>query len=125
MAHRERPPPSDAESRRRPDVNHTEEESSHGADSTPPAQRRGRPRRRRRAAPRRPAAAVPLTASGPALAQTTQKKELITAQSGDVSKFDPHFSTSSNDIRGSFNLFANLPSRHPDGTLYPGPPPRG
>jgi peptide/nickel transport system substrate-binding protein len=66
------------------------------------------------------AAAVPLTASGPALAQTTQKKELITAQSGDVSKFDPHFSTSSNDIRVSFNLFDNLTSRHPDGKLYPG-----
>jgi len=66
------------------------------------------------------AAAVPLTAGGPALAQTTQKKELITAQSGDVSKFDPHYSTSSNDVRVSFNLFDNLTSRHPDGKLYPG-----
>ena len=66
------------------------------------------------------AAAVPMTAGGPALAQTTQKKELITAQSGDVSKFDPHFSTSSNDIRVSFNVFDNLTSRHPDGKLYPG-----
>ena len=66
------------------------------------------------------AAAAPLTAGGPALAQTTQKKELITAQSGDVSKFDPHYSTSSNDVRVSFNLFDNLTSRHPDGKLYPG-----
>ena len=66
------------------------------------------------------AAAVPMTAGGPALAQTTQKKELMTAQSGDVSKFDPHFSTSSNDIRVSFNVFDNLTSRHPDGKLYPG-----
>jgi len=66
------------------------------------------------------AAAVPLTAGGPALAQTTQKKELVTAQSGDVSKFDPHYSTSSNDVRVSFNLFDNLTSRHPDGKLYPG-----
>jgi peptide/nickel transport system substrate-binding protein len=66
------------------------------------------------------AAAVPMTAGGPALAQTTQKKELISAQSGDVSKFDPHFSTSSNDIRVSFNIFDNLTSRHPDGKLYPG-----
>jgi len=66
------------------------------------------------------AAAVPLTAGGPALAQTTQKKELITAQSGDISKFDPHYSTSSNDVRVSFNLFDNLTSRHPDGKLYPG-----
>jgi peptide/nickel transport system substrate-binding protein len=65
------------------------------------------------------AAAVPTTAR-PALAQTTQKKELVTAQSGDVSKFDPHYSTSSNDVRVSFNIFDNLTSRHPDGKLYPG-----
>ena len=57
---------------------------------------------------------------GPARAQTTQKRELIVAQGGDISKFDPHFSTSSNDIRVSFNLFDNLVSRHPDGKLYPG-----
>ena len=62
------------------------------------------------------AAALP----GPAAAQTTQKKELVTAQGGDVARFDPHFSTSSNDIRVSFNLFDNLTSRHPDGKLYPG-----
>src|SRR5262245_47674311 len=55
-----------------------------------------------------------------ARAQTTAKKELVTAQGGDISKFDPHFSTSSNDIRVSFNLFDNLTSRHPDGKLYPG-----
>ncbi|MFI5376022.1 MAG: ABC transporter substrate-binding protein [Candidatus Rokuibacteriota bacterium] len=66
------------------------------------------------------AAAVPLTAGGQAVAQTTQKKELVTAQSGDISKFDPHFSTSSNDVRVSFNVFDNLTSRHPDGKLYPG-----
>src|SRR5204862_5692877 len=53
-------------------------------------------------------------------APTTQKRELIWAQGGDVSKFDPHFSTSSNDIRVSFNIFDNLTSRHPDGKLYPG-----
>jgi len=66
------------------------------------------------------AAGVPLTAGGPAQAQTTQKKELVVAQGGDISKFDPHFSTSSNDIRISFNLFDNLVSRHPDGKLHPG-----
>ncbi len=66
------------------------------------------------------AAAVPLTAGGQAVAQITQKKELVTAQSGDISKFDPHFSTSSNDVRVSFNVFDNLTSRHPDGKLYPG-----
>jgi peptide/nickel transport system substrate-binding protein len=60
--------------------------------------------------------AVPEGAS----AQSTQKRELVLAQGGDVSKFDPHFSTSSNDIRVSFNLFDNLTSRHPDGKLYPG-----
>src|SRR5437667_11567575 len=53
-------------------------------------------------------------------AQTTQKRELVIAQGGDISKLDPHFSTSSNDIRVSFNLFDNLTSRHPDGKLYPG-----
>jgi peptide/nickel transport system substrate-binding protein len=57
---------------------------------------------------------------GAAQAQTTQKKELIVAQGGDIARFDPHFSTSSNDIRWSFNLFDNLTSRHPDGKLYPG-----
>src|SRR2546427_687044 len=56
----------------------------------------------------------------PARAQTTQKRELVVAQGGDISKFDPHFSTSSNDIRVSFNLFDNLVSRHPDGKLHPG-----
>src|SRR5215467_13983523 len=55
-----------------------------------------------------------------AQAQTTQKKDLVVAQGGDISKFDPHFSTSSNDIRWSFNIFDNLTSRHPDGKLYPG-----
>src|SRR3989449_4307635 len=57
---------------------------------------------------------------GRAAAQTTQKRELAVAQGGDVSKLDPHLSTSSNDIRVSFNLFDNLTSRHPDGKLYPG-----
>jgi peptide/nickel transport system substrate-binding protein len=66
------------------------------------------------------AATVPLTAGGPAQAQTTQKKELVVGQGGDVAFFDPHMSTSSNDIRVSFNLFDNLTSRHPDGKLYPG-----
>src|SRR5262245_38476276 len=63
---------------------------------------------------------LPQALRGTAHAQTTQKKELVTAQGGDISKFDPHFSTSSNDIRVSFNLFDNLTSRHPDGKLYSG-----
>ena len=57
---------------------------------------------------------------GPVAAQTTQKKELVVAQGGDVAFFDPHMSTSANDIRISFNLFDNLVSRHPDQKLYPG-----
>src|SRR5713101_295859 len=64
--------------------------------------------------------ALPQALPGAAQAQTTQKKELVTAQGGDISKFDPHYSTSSNDIRVSFNLFDNLTSRHPDGKLYAG-----
>src|SRR5262245_37195094 len=61
-----------------------------------------------------------LPQAGPAQAQTTQKRELVSAQGGDITKFDPHFSTNSNEIRVSFNLFDNLTSRHPDGKLYPG-----
>src|SRR5262245_48538698 len=64
-------------------------------------------------------AAGVLPASRPAAAQTTQKRELVVAQGGDIAFFDPHMSTSSNDIRVSFNLFDNLVSRHPDGKLYP------
>ena len=66
------------------------------------------------------AGALPQALPGSAQAQTTQKKELVTAQGGDIARFDPHFSTSSQDIRVSFNLFDNLTSRHPDGKLYPG-----
>jgi peptide/nickel transport system substrate-binding protein len=65
------------------------------------------------------AALLPSALPAPAQAQTTTKRELVVAQGGDISKFDPHFSTSSNDIRISFNLFDNLTSRHPDGKLYP------
>src|SRR5262245_30036585 len=56
----------------------------------------------------------------PARAQGSAKKELATAQGGSVARFDPHFSTSSNDILVSFNLFDKLTSRHPDGKLHPG-----
>src|SRR5215510_12537558 len=66
------------------------------------------------------AATLPNVLPRSAQAQTTQKKELISAQAGDTTKFDPHFSTSSNDIRVSLNLFDNLTSRHPDGKLHPG-----
>jgi len=65
-------------------------------------------------------AALSPALGGSAEAQTTQKRELVASQGGDISKLDPHFSTSSNDIRWSLNLFDNLTSRHPDGKLYPG-----
>jgi peptide/nickel transport system substrate-binding protein len=55
-----------------------------------------------------------------ARAQTTQKREFVFAQGGDISKFDPHYSTGQHDIRISFNVFDNLVSRHPDDKLYPG-----
>jgi peptide/nickel transport system substrate-binding protein len=66
------------------------------------------------------AGAVPHVLTGPARAQATAKRELVVGQGGDVAHFDPHMSTSSNDIRISFNIFDNLVSRHPDGKLYPG-----
>ena len=56
----------------------------------------------------------------PAKAQTTQKRDLVVAQGGDIATFDPHMSTSANDIRVSFNVFDNLVSRHPDQKLHPG-----
>jgi peptide/nickel transport system substrate-binding protein len=66
------------------------------------------------------AGALPGAMATPVPAQTTQKRELVVAQGGDIAKFDPHFSTNSNEIRWSFNVFDNLTSRHPDGKLYPG-----
>jgi peptide/nickel transport system substrate-binding protein len=66
------------------------------------------------------AGVIPEIVSNVAQAQTTQKRELVVAQGGDISKFDPHFSTSSNDIRWSFNVFDNLTARRPDGSLYSG-----
>jgi peptide/nickel transport system substrate-binding protein len=66
------------------------------------------------------AGALPQAVASLAQAQTTQKRELLVAQGGDISKFDPHFSTSSNDIRWSFNVFDNLTARRPDGSLYSG-----
>src|SRR4029453_10402254 len=66
------------------------------------------------------AAVLPGGLAGPAAAQTTQKRELVVAQGGDIAFLDPHMSTSSNDIRISFNIFDNLTSRRPDGKLTTG-----
>jgi peptide/nickel transport system substrate-binding protein len=52
-------------------------------------------------------------------AQTTAKTTLVIAQSADLTKLDPHFSTSVHDISVSFNVFDKLINRHPDGKLYP------
>src|SRR5438445_124802 len=65
-----------------------------------------------------PGAVAPLAT--PAKAQTTQKRDRVVAQWGDIAAFDPHMSTSVNDIRVSFNVFDNLVSRHPDQKLHPG-----
>ncbi len=45
------------------------------------------------------AGVVSATMPRTAAAQTTQKRDLVLAQGGDVAKFDPHFSTSSNGRR--------------------------
>jgi peptide/nickel transport system substrate-binding protein len=66
------------------------------------------------------AVTVPHARPRAAYAQTTQKRELVVAQGGDIAYLDPHRSTSSNDIRISFNLYDNLTSRRPDGKLAPG-----
>jgi peptide/nickel transport system substrate-binding protein len=62
-----------------------------------------------------------LDTAGPrgAAAQTTQKRDLIFAQAGDISRFDPHLSTAANDIRVTFNIFDTLITRRPDGKLHP------
>jgi peptide/nickel transport system substrate-binding protein len=53
-------------------------------------------------------------------AQTTTKTELIVAQSGDISKLDPHLATGVWAIPITFNLYDLLTLRRPDGRLYPG-----
>ncbi len=65
------------------------------------------------------AGALPHVLSESAGAQTKPKRELVVAQGGDVSKFDPHLSTSVNDIVVSFNIYDTLISRHRDQKLYP------
>ncbi|HWU37884.1 MAG TPA: ABC transporter substrate-binding protein, partial [Candidatus Acidoferrum sp.] len=53
-------------------------------------------------------------------AQTTSKTEVVVAQGGDLSKMDPHLTTSGWDLTILMNLYDNLTSRHPDGKVYPG-----
>jgi peptide/nickel transport system substrate-binding protein len=52
-------------------------------------------------------------------AQTTTKNTLVVGQSADISKLDPHLSTTVNDIAVTFNLYDNLLTRRRDGKLHP------
>ena len=52
-------------------------------------------------------------------AQATNKSDLVIAQSAEVPRFDPHFSTAVHAITVSFNIFDHLVSRHRDNKLYP------
>ncbi len=52
-------------------------------------------------------------------AQTTTKTTFVIGQSSDISKLDPHLSTTVNDIAVTFNLYDNLLTRRRDGKLYP------
>lgn len=75
------------------------------------------------------AAAKPTTAVAQPVAQPTpaaatskapaDKRNLVIATAGDISKLDPQMSTSSNDIYVSFNIFDNLLTRDPDLNLQP------
>jgi peptide/nickel transport system substrate-binding protein len=49
----------------------------------------------------------------------TDKRNLVIATAGDISKLDPQMSTSSNDIYVSFNIYDNLLTRDPDLNLQP------
>jgi len=66
------------------------------------------------------AAAEALLARAAGAQATTKKTDLMIAQSGDVTKLDPHLSTALWDVSVTFNIFDNLTSRHADGKLYPG-----
>jgi len=54
-----------------------------------------------------------------AAAQSTKKTDLVMAQSGDISKLDPHLSTAGFDVTVTFNLYDHLVSRRRDNKLYP------
>ena len=62
----------------------------------------------------------PALSPGPRTPRRPRGRSWRLARAGTSSFFDPHMSTSSNDIRVSFNVFDNLTSRHPDGKLNPG-----
>ena len=67
-----------------------------------------------------PAPAAKVQASGAATAKApANKRDLVIATPGDISKLDPHMSTSFQDIIVTFNLYDNLTARDPDLKLIP------
>jgi peptide/nickel transport system substrate-binding protein len=92
------------------------------ATSVPQAQ--GKPTAQS-AAPAATSAAAPTSAvaqptPGAATAKApADKRNLVIVTAADVSKLDPHMSTSSNEIYVSFNIFDNLLTRDPDLKLQP------
>lgn len=67
-------------------------------------------------------AAAPAAQPTPAAANLKappNKRTLVVVTSADISKLDPHMSTSVNDITVSFNIFDNLTTRTPDLKLVP------
>src|SRR5215212_776700 len=66
----------------------------------------------------KPAAAVQSTGKATVKAPAN-KTELVIASPSDISKLDPHMSTSFQDVIISFNLFDNLTARDPDLKLIP------
>ncbi len=72
------------------------------------------------AAPAGPAPAAKVTGGGQATSKApANKRDLTVVTAADVSKFDPHLSTSVNDITVSFQIFDNLTTRDPDLNLLP------
>ncbi|MGE3271017.1 MAG: ABC transporter substrate-binding protein [Chloroflexota bacterium] len=72
------------------------------------------------AAPAAPAPAAKVQASGVATTKApANKTELVIASPSDISKLDPHMSTSFQDIIVTFNLYDNLTARDPDLKLIP------
>ena len=72
------------------------------------------------AAPAGPTPAAKVTGSGQATATApANKRDLVVVTAADISKLDPHLSTSVNDITVSFQIFDNLTTRDPDLNLIP------
>jgi peptide/nickel transport system substrate-binding protein len=55
-----------------------------------------------------------------AASDTTQKRELVVLQAGDLTVLDPHAPKYAGEVRVVGNIFDTLVRRHPDGTLHPG-----